>query len=199
MDVLRTIRRWVRQIQGTKLEALPFEELQNRYKSDPQEIYKEFTRRLHRLVFYASEDFLKRQGGFVRQEVIEERVMRVFEEFGPEFGSGEPIMLLARFASAIRRVLDTAAFELISTFYYRLLPAYHIFDDAQRRFLVAAYQEALGSKQGKMIDEALAERFETTTVQASSILKLARTKLDEVVQNEFEVSELQQATEGCLP
>jgi hypothetical protein len=189
----------VRQFQTTRLEALPFEELQNRYKSDDHEIYKEFTRRLHRLVFYASEDFLKRQGVFVGQEEIEELVMRVFEDFGPEFGSGEPIMLLVRFANAIRRVLDPTAFDRISTFYYPLLPAYHISDDLERRYLVGAYQEALGNKQGKMIDEVLAERFETTASEASSILKRARQELDEIIQSEFEVSELQQATEGCLP
>jgi len=200
MDLLQTIRRWIHRVRGVRLEALPFEELQNRYQEDPQKIYEEFIRRLSKLVFYAAEDFLKRQGEPLSQDKIEESGMRVFEDFGPEFGNGEPIMLLVRFADVIRlRVLDEAAFQRISTFYYRLLPTYHLSDDTERRFLVAAYQAALGDTEERMIDEVLAERFETTAARAASILKRAHQHLNDVIRNEFEVSELQQATEGCLP
>src|ERR1700691_4114630 len=119
MGVLETIRRWRPWRGRPRLEALPFEELQNRYAEDPHDVYREFIRRLHRLVFYAAEDYLGRHGNRDKQEV-EEMTMRVFEDFGPEFGSGEPITLLVRFSSAIRRVLDGEAFQQIVEVYYRL-------------------------------------------------------------------------------
>src|SRR5208282_6395343 len=122
MDVLETIHRWRLWWGRPKLEALPFEELQNRYGEDPQGVYREFSRRLHKLVFYAAQDYLGRHGDNRAQKDVEELVIRTFEDFGPEFGSGEPTMLLLRFANAIRRVLDEEAFRRIVEFYYRLLP-----------------------------------------------------------------------------
>lgn len=198
MGVLETIRRWRPWSGRPRLEALPFEELQNRYAEDPQGVYREFIRRLHRLVFYAAEDYLGRHGNRDQQEV-EEMTMRVFEDFGPEFGSGEPITLLVRFSSAIRRILDGEAFQQIVEVYYRLLPTYHITDDAERRFLAAAYQGALAGDGQRDIDQILAERFETTVEEAGSILASARRHLDDVIGNDFEAAELQEATEGYLP
>ena len=165
-----------------------------------KKIYEEFIRRLKDLVFYAAEDFLKRQGGRVTRQDIEEMGIRVFEDFGPEFGNGDPIMLLVRFANAMRRrVLDQEAFDRIAAFYYPLLAAYHISDDTERRFLVRAYQAAIGDQHEKTIDEVLAERFDTTVAEATSILKRARQHLNRVMETEFEASELRQASENWLP
>ena len=199
MRLPQSIHRWIAQKQGGRLEALPFEELQNRYEKDPTGIYREFVRRLHKLVFFAAEDFLRRKGCGLDKNDIEELAVSVFEDFGPAFGIGEPIMLLVRFAFAIRRVLDQDAFVMIATFYYKLLPAYHVSDDDERRFLVGAYQEALGNKDGRAIDEVLAERFETTNAKAASLLRRANEHLEKVIRGEFESSELSQATEGYLP
>jgi hypothetical protein len=199
MDVLETIRRWRLWWGRPKLEALPFEELQNRYGEDTQGVYREFSRRLHKLVFYAAQDYLGRHGDNRAQKDVEELVIRIFEDFGPEFGSGEPTMLLLRFANAIRRVLDEEAFRRIVEFYYRLLPTYHIVDEQERRFLAAAFQAALAGEKEKDLDEILAERFETTVEEAGSILASARHHLDHVIGNEFEAGELHDSTEGYLP
>jgi hypothetical protein len=197
MGVLETIRRWRPWKGRPKLEAVPFEELQNRCAEDPEGVHREFIRRLHKLVFYAAAEYLKRHGNRDQREV-EEMTMRVFEDFAPEFASGEPIRLLVRFSHAIRRVLDREAFEGIVHLYYPLLPTYHIPDDAERRFLAAAYQAVLAGDGERDIDEILAERFETTVEEAGSILASARKHLDEVIRDDFEAAELKEATEGYL-
>ena len=37
MDLTKAIYEWIPWLKGPKLEALPFEELQNRYREAPQE------------------------------------------------------------------------------------------------------------------------------------------------------------------
>jgi hypothetical protein len=199
MGLLETISRWRFWGKLPEWDALPFEELQNRYEEGPEAIYKEFIRRLNKLVFYASVDYLKRNRQSVTKQSAEEKMMRTFEEFGPEFGNGEPATLLRRFADAIRRVLDDQAFDGIGYFYYSLLPTYHIRDHQERKLLAASYQAALQGEKGKDIDEALAERFDLSVEKVRLILHSARRRLQDVMDKEFGAAELRELTEGYLP
>lgn len=201
MTLLETIYRWIVFKKHPSLGALPFEELQTRYENEPLAVYEEFIRRLKTLVFYAAHDYLKREHErsgrpAVERLEVEEKLIEVFREFGTEFTNGTPITILLRFATVIRRLLGDESFEKIACIYYPLLPTYHISNEKERRMLAAAYEEALSGRVD--IDEVLAERFGMSVDEAHSILQKARQHLDQIVNEEFEPGELQEATEGVL-
>jgi hypothetical protein len=149
------------------LDRLPFEELAGRYESEPVAVFEEFVRRMQPLVFQAALDFVTRVNPPPSKPEVEKMSLKVFEDFTPEFISGEPSMVLVRFAAAIRRVLDEEAFDAIATRYYYQLPLYYMKDDQQRRFLAASYQSGVG----QMPTEDLAERFQVTVDDASRIIR----------------------------
>ena len=97
-----------------KLDALPFEELQSTYAEDPVGAYKEFVRRLSRLVFFAATAYLKKVDPKSSQAEIEQKVERIFREFSPQFTSGDPQKILLRFADVIRNELDDATFSALA-------------------------------------------------------------------------------------
>lgn len=194
MGIFETIYGWW--TGERKLEALPFNELQASGAENPVSAYTEFIRRLQRLVFYAAEEYLQRNSTQVTREAIEEKVGQIFEEFSPEFGSGDPHTVLLRFAAVIRRELDAEAFGIIGLFFYKQLPTYHISDDEARIILAASYQEAL-SNEGSL-KEALADRFNRSPDEIERILKRAHEEYEKVITEEFSSDELTELTEGYL-
>jgi hypothetical protein len=195
MAFLQTIYRWL-WTGERKLEALLFEELQDYAAENPEGAYNEFVRRLQRLVFYAAEEYLQRNSSEVTRDAIEEKVGKIFEEFSPQFGSGDPQTILLRFAAVIRRELDADSFGIIGLFYYKQLPTYHISDDEARIILAASYQEALSSEGS--LKEALAYRFNRSPDEIERILKRAHKEYDKVINEEFSSEELNELTEGYL-
>ena len=113
---------------------MPFEELVERYRTEPAEVFEEFVRRMSGLVFEAARHFVERANSPVNAIEMEKLHGKVFENFTPQFTSGAPSMILVDFAKAIRRVLDDQAFEAIARKYYCQLPIYYVKDDQQRRF-----------------------------------------------------------------
>lgn len=198
MGVFKSIYEWRPWKQERKLEALPFEELQSSYAESPAGTFTEFTRRLQRLVFYAASEYLGRTQSETTREAIEEKVGRIFEEFSPEFASGEPQKVLLRFASVIRRQLDEESFRVIGPFFYKQLPTYHIADEEARIVLAATYQEALSS-QTMPLAEILAERFNRSPEEIQKILQKANEELKRVIAQEFTRDELSDLTDGYLP
>jgi hypothetical protein len=196
MGIIQTIYGWLPWSGERKLEALPFEELQESAAENPVGAYEEFVRRMQRLVFYAAEEYLQRNSAEVTREATEEKVSHIFEEFSPQFGSGDPSTILLRFAAVIRRELDDEAFRVIGLFFYKQLPTYHISDNDARIILAASYQEAL-SNEGSL-KEALAERFNRSPNEIERILKKAHKEYEKVTSEEFSTDELEELTEGYL-
>lgn len=198
MSLLKSIYEWRPWKGERKLDALPFEELTSSYADDPGGTYTEFVRRLQRLIFYAVSEYLLRTEGHTTREAIEEKVGSIFQEFSPQFGSGDPQTILLRYASVIRKELDEEAFHVIGLFFYKQLPTYHIADEQARSVLAAAYQEAL-SEQTKPMVEILAERFNRNPEEIQRILRKANQDLQTVMNDEFTRDELSELTEGYLP
>lgn len=198
MGFRETIYGWLGLTGERRLEALPFEELQESYAKDPVGTYTEFGRRLQRLVFYAAEEYLSRTSSGVNVAAIEDKVGQIFEEFSPQFGSGDPQTILLRFAAVLRRQLDGESFQVIGRFFYKQLPTYHISDDEARIVLAASYQEAL-SKQAMSLKEVLADRFNRSPTEIEKILRRANEEFERVITEEFTVEELNELTEGYLP
>jgi hypothetical protein len=194
MDVLETIYRWSRRFKP-KLDRLPFDELARRYPREELQVWTEFHRRLNKIVLNAAVEYVDRTRGTVSQQEVEEKMMQVFDEFAPRFASGNPDMLLRRFAAAIRRVLDDEAFESIAYRYYYHLPIYHLEDDQQRRVLAACYENALNLDVAKQ----MSERFMITVAEAERIIDAANRSLSEVIANDFTPQELSKLTEGYVP
>jgi len=178
----------------TSLDRLPFEELAERYESEPVAAFEEFVRRMKLLVFQAALDFVRRAHPPASDAEVEEMVLKVFEDFTPEFASGEPSMVLVRFAAAIRRVLDDDAFEAIATRYYRQLPLYYVKDDQQRRFLSALYQDGVGPTPA----EDMAQRFQVTDDEARRIIRDGNRSLQDVIESDFTEDELREMTEDRI-
>ena len=198
MGLFESTYGWIPWKRRPELWAIPFEELQNRYSEDPKAVYEEFVRRLRWLVFYAAEEYMGRtQPGRTREE-IEDAVIGIFEDFSPEFNSGEPQMILVRFANILRRALDDEAFRVIARRFYTQFPIYHLSDRWERRLLAAAYEEGL-TKQAKSMAESLAERFDVAPDEVRKILAKANNDLAKIIQQEFDVDELRELSEGYLP
>jgi hypothetical protein len=176
------------------LDRLPFEELAERYKSEPVAVLEEFVRRMQPLVFQAALDLETRLHPPASNAEVEEMALKVFEDFTPEFMSGDPSMVLVRFAAAIRRVLDDEAFEAIATRYYHQLLLYHVKDDQQRRFLSASYQKRFGPTP----EEDMAQRFQVTVDEARRIIRNANRSLQDVIESDFTEDELSEMTEGRI-
>jgi hypothetical protein len=184
MPLLQTIyRRFKRK---PSLDRLPFEELAERYKSEPVAVFEEFVRRMQPLIFQAALDFEMRAHPSARDAEVEEMVLKVFEDFTPEFMSGDPSMVLVRFAAAIRRVLATR--------YYHQLPLYHVKDDQQRRFLSASYQNGVGPTPA----EDMAQRFQVPVDEAQRIVRDGNRSLQDVIESDFTEDELSEMTEGRI-
>jgi hypothetical protein len=200
MGTLETIYRLMRKA-GLRpaLDVLPFEELTGHYGWEGEAVFAEFVRRLDRIVFYAALDYCVRQNPSASKDEIEEQKIRVFEDFAPEFGSGDPPTLLRRFAEVIRRGLDEKAFEKIAHRYYYQLPLYHLKDDRQRQFLAAFYQNGVGTEEGKRLAEDLAERFQVTVEEAGRLLEKGQRSVNEIIENDFTTQELSELTEGNVP
>lgn len=193
MDVLETIYRWSRWLRP-QLDRLPFEELARRYPREEVEVWTEFLRRLNRIVFYAAEEYLQRTKGTVAQQEADEKTMEVFEEFAPQFASGGPALLLRRFATVIRRVLDREAFESIAYRYYYQLPIYYLEDENQRRVLAACYESGLSPSLAKQISQ----RFMMTLADAEKIIQAGNRSLEQIIANDFTPQELSELTEGYV-
>jgi hypothetical protein len=198
MGLLDSTYRWRPWRRRPDLSTVPFEELQNYYSGDPKGAYEEFIRRLRQLVFYAAEEYLTRAGSASASDEVENRVMEIFAEFSPEFNSGEPQMILARFAKVIRRLLDEDAFRVIARHFYTQLPLYHLSDAQERRFLAASYEGAL-SKTESSLAETIAKRFDVTPDEVRKSLPKANQNLAKVIEREFGADELQEISEGYLP
>jgi len=192
MPLLQTIyKRFKRK---PSLDRLPFEELAERYKSEPVAVFEEFVRRMQPLIFQAALDFETRAHPPASDAEVEEMVLKVFEDFTPEFMSGDPSMVLVSFAAAIRRVLDDEAFEAIATRYYHQLPLYHMKDDQQRRFLSASYQNGVGPTPA----EDMAQRFQVPVDEAQRIIRDGNRSLQDVIESDFTEDELSEMTEGRI-
>ena len=193
MRLIETISKWLRS--PTELDTCPFEMLVEEYQRTPQEVYGEFIRRLNKLVFQAAMHSVSAKGQGVEAADVEALVIDVFSEFSPEFESGSPANLLARFASIIRRILGATAFEKIALRYYCLLPIFHIADVEQLKFLAASYEDGL--RPG--FENRLAERFGVSSDYVLSILPSANEAFMNVITKEFSRVELLTLTEGYLP
>lgn len=197
MRVLESL--WAR-LWGTRpLESLPYEELLARYSKAPRAVYTEFCRRLHRTVFYAALDYAKRHAPADAEREANELTIRVFEAFAPQVASGEPATGLRRFAGVIRTLLDEEAFRMVARIYYRQLPLYHMENDEQRRVLAALFDDGLAVPSGTSMAESVAERFHMSVVRADVVIKMARQRLDRVIQEDFDPDELRSLTEDTLP
>lgn len=177
-----------------KLDALPFEELQSTYAEDPVGAYKEFVRRLSRLVFFAATAYLKKVDSKSSQAEIEQKVEHIFREFSPQFTSGDPQKILLRFADVIRNELDDATFSAMAPVFYLQLPLYHIADERARRLLAAALQEV-------KLDEVpylLAQRFNEPVEEIEKGLIKANADLQKVIKEDFTPEELRELTEGYV-
>jgi hypothetical protein len=198
MGLFESTYRWIPWKSRPDLRAIPFEELQNRYSEDPKAVYEEFIRRLRWLVFYAVEEYMDRTQPRRTREEIEDTVIGIFQDFSPEFNSGEPQMILVRFANIVRRALDDEAFRVIARRFYRQVPIYHLSEPLERRLLAAAYEEGL-SKEGTSMAETLAERFDVAPDEVRKILAQANKNLAKVIQQDFDGDELRELSEGYLP
>ena len=192
-----TILDWIHWRRNPRLDSLRFEELQERYAEDQQGTYREFIRRLRPLVFYAAEHYLQSIGNAFTEIDVDNKVDEVFEDFSPEFDSGDPATLLQRFAGAIRRVLDDEAFRVIGPTFYRLLPIYNVPDAQQRRFLAAVYEQALSTPDDSVV-ESLATRMGVTSEEASEVLQRANKSVQKVMREDFSATELRDLTDGYL-
>jgi hypothetical protein len=176
------------------LETAPYEELLSHHRARPREVYNEFVRRLSELVFLAALNFCKRQGVAAVEEKAEALQTSAFQVFAPEMGSGEPKMVLRRFAATLRNVLDDEAFRTIERAYYRHLPLYHLRDNEQRRCLEAMLATALTAT-----PQQIAKRFLLTAARVEELLKAGNRELERIVREDYEEDELRAMTEGRLP
>jgi hypothetical protein len=193
MGLLESIYGWATRFRP-KLDRLPFDELARRYPREELEVWKEFVRRMNKIVFYAAEEYMQRTREKIVSEEVGEKAMQVFQEFAPQFGSGRTEMLLRRFAIAIRRVLDNEAFESIAHRYYYQLPIYYLEDEAQRRVMAACYESGLSPSIAKQISE----RFMITVDDANRIIKAGNRSLEEIITKDFTLQELTEQTEGYV-
>ena len=199
MDLLETIFRMFKR--GSSPESLPYEELHRRFAYDRETVWAEFVRRLRRLVFHCAEESFRLESPSAARdkEEIEERTVRAFTEFYPEFNQGEPKTLLLRFAQAIRRILGEEAFARIALRFYYHLPLYHIQDDQPRRFMAALFENGLATRPGKEFASDLADRFQVSVEETKRILEKGQKQLRTIMDKDFSHEELQSLTEGLLP
>lgn len=196
MQFLEKIRELLR---GQKpLESVPYEVLVERHSLDPEGVCREFMRRLQKTVFFAALDYSKRQQKGNPKVDPDDVTSAIFMTFFGEFNNGSPESLLTRFAGTIRRYLDEEAFSQIAYAYYRQIPLYHIEDDEQRKYLAALFDNE-ATKQGKSIAEEIADRFQVSATKAESVIEQGRTRLNQIIQNDFDAEELRQMTEGRYP
>jgi len=165
------------------------------FRAEPEEVYREFVLRLHRLVFQAATDYVTRNGSVPTQEKLDELTEDVFTEFLSSFASGSPETVLCRFAMSIRRTLDPAAFQVIGSRYYYQLPIYYIDNEARQSILAAAYERGLGPD----VVSAMAQKFGIDVKQAEDLIRAANADLKLIISRQFKLDELRQLTEGYLP
>jgi len=193
MPLIETIGRWL----GRKpsVDKLPFEELPTRYVDDPEGVYEEFVRRLHRIVFQAAKDFLARnEPASADKEGVELKVMEAFRDFAPQFAIGDPSLLLVQFEGAVRRVLDDEAFQGIAHRYYYQLPIYHLKDEEQRKYLAASYEKGIRST----VAEEIAEQFRVSIEHASKVIAEGNRSIEDLIANDFTEEELKDMTQGYV-
>jgi hypothetical protein len=200
LDLVETIYRMLQR--GTSLEALPYEELHRRFSHNREAVFGEFVRRLRRLIFHCAEESCRiASGGDASPQLdeIQEKTIRAFTEFHPEFDQGDPETLLVRFAQAVRRVLGEDAFSVIALRFYYHLPLYHIPDDTQRRFLAALFENGLATRPGKEFAADLADRFQVSVGETKKILAKGQKRLRQIMDKDFSSDELRDYSEGYLP
>lgn len=177
------------------MSASSFEALAAEFASKPEEVYDEFVRRLHYLVFQAAHHFLAKRAGPTDTATTNHLTTAVFAEFAPEFASGSPGSLLRRFAAAIRRKLDDESFRLIAPFYYRQLVVYEIPDLEVRRVMAVAYGRGIGPD---TID-GLSKRFQLPREHVVQLLSTGHAMIERIMKRDFDPGELSRETEGYLP
>src|SRR4051812_15720899 len=160
------------------LESAPYEVLLSWYPAEQKTVFEEFVRRLSPLVFHASVDFCKRRG--VKEEALQQRAKELktstFEDFFPEMGAGQPEMVLCRFATTLRSVLDDEAFRRIERFYYWHLPLYHLRNRDQRRCLEAMFASGLSAT-----PQQISEQFHLPTAQVEELLRAGNRELERII------------------
>lgn len=203
MQLFDTIYRWVKSFGSEWVETAPYEELFRRYgdaDSDGKRmIFAELCRRLSRLVYRATQDYVGRRKGNVSESEVTELKDKIFRSFAPEMDAGKPEFGLRRLATRIRSELDDEAFYYIARAFYYQLPIYHLPNDEQRRILAALLQEELYKREGVSYVEQVAQDFRISQRRAAAIIKSGNKRLNQVIENDFEEDELRRLTEGYLP
>lgn len=203
MRLLDTIDRWIKSFGSGWVEIAPYEELFRRYTdadtAGKQLIFNELCRRLSRLVYRATQDYLRRRENNVSESEVTKLKDRIFRSFAPDMAAGQPEFGLRRFATRIRAELDAEAFDFIARAFYYQLPIYHIPNDEQRRILAAMVQEELSKGEGVSHVEQIGQDFRISSRRARALIKTGNERLKRVIANDFEADELRLLTEGYVP